>query len=711
MIVCYLIADWSGAVGGLGWVPGFSSGDFRVSALSLRLPSPRDPREPLISTVTVALILLAIPSPSIAMHFISRVLLSWTLFLFLVVQGLDDDNVIKTLLPFLPLILCAVASTYLVHDTILSRLPPHATSEIISSTSVDWAKPSPLVNSAAPITTLTTQGVIDRPEVSIWRGLFTGYALLAFMAVAISITLIARRSIRHTVTLNHPVLPPSQVEPAIRRPPTFSTAQRYGAARLGPKAQTTDFACPSYLPYGVLSKGPENETTAAALSQTLPDHTPVLAPPPAVDNDLHKSIESDQSFDETLPLLGWNFTTSSTFQEEDGDDVDHDVHDDDDEIWLDPEDDEQIQIKEVARGIVPFPSHVEDEAEAGEEVPPAPPVPARVQELIPTRGINPSIELRQPRATQEAIAFPSREDEKHQGPAPPTSTPAPTGAPRVRLGVPAAKPSPKIQSLKARPAQEGIPFPLRKDEDDEDQGVQQRRPSSARSPSRPRPRIPTGWRNPNTEVKQGLKPLPACVEEEEEEEDSSDQDRNPSSTSKPNRDASTSTTSTAVGTPTVAEVQNACEKRSAMKKKRNSKKKTATVSFVHFTEVRDVPKTICDVNARAGRFVSMQDEEGLEREYRLLKNLLGPEDEEVEENRWIPLESEEPELQPSLLSWNTVPQDGAGPLQDNAGPLQDDAAPEAPETINRSARLRKMFHKLSPLRFGKRLFKKKTGPL
>ncbi|KIO26083.1 hypothetical protein M407DRAFT_24641 [Tulasnella calospora MUT 4182] len=604
---------------------------------------------------------------------------------------------------------------------------PHATSETALSGSVRLAKPSGLLTTSAHITTRTplSAGVIARPEFSTWHGVFNESTTFAFIAAVLSIALIIRLLNRHTVGLDRPAAPSSPLNATITGLPSRLKARQHRTVRLAPKAQPNSFICASYLPYSSSSNGPESATTGA-FNQTFVDHIPVLASPPSFDNNPPKSTESNQSVDETLPLLGWNFTTSSIFQEED-DDVDHDEHDDE-EIWLDAEGDEQIQIKEVSRGIVPFPYHVGDEAEAGDDVVPAPTVPARIQELIPTslRGINPSIELLQPRATQEAIAFPSREDEKHQGPAPPTSTPAPTGAPRTRLRVPAAKPTPIIQSLKPQPAQEDLPLPSRKDkdenEDGEDQATQQGRPSVTRSPSRPRLRIPTGWRYPKIEVMQGLKPLPAChceardqktstgspeknsfshftvcLEEEEDEEDSPDQDRLPSSTSKPNHDTSTSTTSTAVETPTIAEVQNTCGKRSAMKKK-TSKKKTATVSFLHFTEVRNAPKTIWDQNARTGRFASMQKEEGLDRQYRLLKNLLGPEYEEVEENRWIPLESEEPELQPSLLSWNAVPQDDAA--------LE---APEAPEKINRSG-LRKMFTKLFPLRSGTRLFKEKTGP-
>ncbi|KIO26072.1 hypothetical protein M407DRAFT_24631 [Tulasnella calospora MUT 4182] len=632
------------------------------------------------------------------MKFISRVLLSWALFLFLVVQGLDDDNVIKTLASFAPLVLSVVATTYLVHDLILCQILPDPTSDTTSSSSVDWAQPSALVITRAPIATLTplSAGVIDKPEVSIWPGLFSEYTLLAFLAVAISVALIAWRSSRHTVALDHPALFPSQLEPTICRLPSSFTAHRCGTARLAPKAQPISFTCLSYLSYSPSQSGPES-TTTEALNQTLPNHGPVVTLPPPIEDDPPRSTESDQNIEQLLPLLRWNFTLSSAFEEEGDDDLDDDKED----LWFDTEDHETLQIKEVLRGVVPCPSRAEDDDDdAAQASIPAPNPGPCVQVLTPTGKLNPNIEFVQSRLTQGALAFPSCVGGKHENSAP-TATPTPQVAPRVRLRVPAAKPSPNIQSLKPRPAPEGIQFPLRedKDEDDKDQAIQPRCPSFVRppAPSRPLPPIPTGRRKPNIELMQRLKLLPACLEEEEEEEEEfSDQDRCPLSTSKPNHDESTSTgtstTSTAVETPTSSEAHTVSGKPSAMKKN-NTKKKTATVSFFHLIEVRDHPMTICDIKARCG-FVSEEEEQELDQEYLLLVNLVGSDDEEVEEVRWIPLASEEVESPPSLLSWNAKPQDGA-----------------AVEKINPSARLRKVFSKFPPLRSGKRLLEKKTGRL
>ncbi|KIO26068.1 hypothetical protein M407DRAFT_235822 [Tulasnella calospora MUT 4182] len=359
------------------------------------------------------------------------------------------------------------------HDTILPQPSADTLSQAFSSSAVSWAnlKPSTLVTSDAPASTLTplSLGAIDRPEVSNCPGAFDRLAPLGFLAIAIPIAIIVR-----TVASDHRAAPSSPQKTTISRFSSLFKARRYGAAGLFPKHQRTGFVSSPYLHH----------------------HAPVLAPPPRADDGPPLLPELDQTVDQLPPLLGWNFTTSSTFQDEDGCGVDHD-----DETWLDAEDNEPLRIKEVVCRIVPFPCRVEDEAEAGEDVAPAstpaPTVHARAREFIPTGEINLNIEFIEPRTTREAIAFPSREDEKHKDLAP-TSTPAPTGVPRVQLHrnrAPAAKPNPAIQSLEPRSTQEGILFPSREDENDEDQAIQQG-PSFTRppSPAASHPRTPASMK-------------------------------------------------------------------------------------------------------------------------------------------------------------------------------------------------------------------------
>ncbi|KAG8928976.1 hypothetical protein FRC01_005097 [Tulasnella sp. 417] len=99
------------------------------------------------------------------MHFISQVLVPCVLFIAFVVQTVGNDyNVIGTLVPFVPLILSAVASTYLVRHIILSqhstgvfshdRSPDHVNwaSSSALPTTIDWQENSPL-NPASSKTT------------------------------------------------------------------------------------------------------------------------------------------------------------------------------------------------------------------------------------------------------------------------------------------------------------------------------------------------------------------------------------------------------------------------------------------------------------------------------------------------------------------------------------------------------------------------------
>ncbi|KAG8934692.1 hypothetical protein FRC00_011873 [Tulasnella sp. 408] len=576
-----------------------------------------------------------------------------------------DVEVAQAILPFLPLLLSVAALTYLVQDMILSQPIPDASFQVIASNPIGWAKSGTLVTTSAPITALTPLGVgvIDRPRASAGSGIFGGNLPLEFLVSVISFALIVSFSSRRAVARHRPIS----------------------------ESQPTAFTCCSYVPSIPSTKKSENAATTATLLQILPGPGPVLAPPPPVEDDPTRSPESDQNTDQLPPLLGWNFTSSSAFEDEDDDDV---FDDDDDDLWWNADDNELIQIKEVARGVVAFPSPAEHEAEEDEGVvltsTPATTFGPGIRPLIPTGHLNPNIESLELGSNQEAIEFPSCGDEK-DGNTTPTSPPAPTRAPRIRLRVPTEQPEPKIELFQPRPGQNSIPFSSREDDDDDDeaQAVRQRRPSTTRAPapSRPLPPIPTVWWTSKVGYMQGPTPLPVCLEEEDKEEESLDQDQLRLPTSNPSPDTSTSSTSIAVKSPISASV-----KPSAMKTV-DGERKMATVSFLRFKELRDLPVTICGWKSRR-RFVSEEEEEELDAEHLALKNLLEPGVEEAEEITWLPMVHSEPQSQQSLLSGGAEPQNHA-----------------VVERASRGARLQKMLTKISPLRFGKRLFKKKTGPL
>ncbi|KAG9045264.1 hypothetical protein FS837_006724 [Tulasnella sp. UAMH 9824] len=512
------------------------------------------------------------------MNFISRLLRSWTFFLFLVIQRVNDSEVTKALLPFLPLILSVVATTCLIHDLILSQPLPHTTSQTTSSSSVNWPKSGAWVITGAPITTLTplSVGVLDRPQASTWSGALRGCAPLALLALAIFIALIAWFSSRHSVARDLPAPSLPLLTKNIRRLPSFSTVHQHSPTPLAPESQPTDFACPSSIP----SPG-ESETaaTTSPLHQALSyNQNPAPTPPSSAVDSPPRLPDPDQDGEPRLPLLGWSFTSSAVEDEDEEDEFDDD---DDDQLWWEAEDDQPIQIKEVARGVVPPPSRVEDEAEEGEDVAPTS-TPATtfgpgIRPLIPRGHLNPNIEALQVHPNQETIAFPSFGSEKDANTAP-TSTLLPAGASRGWLRVPNEKPKTNIELLQPRLGWRAIPYPSHEDEDDE--AARQRLPSFTRpsAPSRPLPPIPAPWRCPNVQRMLLRTPLPAWIEEEEEkEEDSPGQDRLPLSTSKPGREASTSTTSTAFESPANATFTNSPGKLSAVNK---------VVSFLHFTKGR-----------------------------------------------------------------------------------------------------------------------------
>ncbi|KAG8912775.1 hypothetical protein FRC00_003796 [Tulasnella sp. 408] len=612
------------------------------------------------------------------MQFISRLLLSWALFFFLLVQAVQDDSVVAVLLPvlWLPAILFVAALTYLVYDTIPSRISPNLSPKATILGRVNLPETIAPVAPAVQITPASPSvDVIDRAQVPTWHGFIVPLSQIDAREVPKPLQ---KASVPQRVSGTFP----SAIVPTLQRANVF---------------------CPTHSPYSRPSNDSESGTTFTTLNQTGPDHASAFALPPPVLNESPKSPQTHPNIDELLPLLEWNFTASSAFQDE----ADEDMFDEEEEEeqWWDTEDDQPIQVKEVARSVVPFPSHVDDDFEEGEGAVVsststwAPTSGLSSRPLIPTGRLNPNIESLQLRPNQESIQFPLCDDDDDEDIAPP-STPAPTGAHRARLRVPAQKPDASVQLHLHGAAQGAIQVRSYKDkdEDGEDRIIRERHSSVTRprAPSRPVLPIPIGRHNTRIELTQGITPLPTWVEEEEEEEeeDSSTQDRHPSSTSntKPNRDASTSTTSTAVEAPIDSSTPNACGKPSAMKKL-GAPSKMATVSWLHSVETRDLPVTICDRKARS-RFVSEEEEKELDEEYLTQKNIAALGDEEAEETDCAPFERGELSCQQSLLSWNAEPQENM-----------------ASKRVERGGQLRKVFAKVSPIRVGKRLFKKRTGPL
>ncbi|KAG8908107.1 hypothetical protein FRC01_007501, partial [Tulasnella sp. 417] len=527
------------------------------------------------------------------MKFISRVLVSWTLFVFLVVQSVDEDNVVVALLPFLPLVLSVAVFTYLVRDIILSQPLPGAYSDAGVSNYLGWASPSALVTAGAPITTPTTPylGTIDKPGNSSWWDIVSGHGALAFLAGAVSTALILCFLNRDPSVRDRSTTPSSPLKPTIRGPPSFSAAHRNGTtARLVPEGQATPSTCPSHQPRSLSPARPDSGATTGTPNRTLRKPASVLAPPQPVQSSPLQSAEQQRGVDRLLPPLRSRVILSSAFGGGDGDDV---IKEEKEELWVDAEEDQQLQPKEVAHRVLPLPSGMDDsdEDEEGEAAISAT-TGLGLRRFIPTGAPNPSIKVLNLRPAQAAITPPSCGDEKDEITAA-ASTLAPTGASRLQSHVPAERPTPSINSFRPRPLQGGIRFQLREGKGEQGLAAQQRRPPSGRppAPSRPLPPLPTDWQNPKGKPKPAPMPLLARVEEEEdvedeEDEDGSGQDRHALSTPEPEHDASASTSSTAIETPISPAVYNPCRKPSAMKKKGNVPK-TAAVSFSHFIGMRE----------------------------------------------------------------------------------------------------------------------------
>ncbi|KAG8904408.1 hypothetical protein FRC01_008737, partial [Tulasnella sp. 417] len=528
------------------------------------------------------------------MKFISRVLVSWTLFVFLVVQSVDEDNVVIALLPFLPLILSVAVFTYLVRDVILSQPLPGGYSDAGVSNYLGWASPSAVVTAGAPITTPSPpySGTIDKPEDSSWWDIVSGHGALAFLAGAVSTALILCFLNRDPSVRDRHTIPTSPLKPTIRRPPSFSTAHGNGTARLVPESQATPSTCPPHQPRSLSPARPDSGATTGIQNRTLRKPASVLGPPQPVQSSPLQSAEQQRGVDRLLPPLTSRLILSSAFGEGDGDDV---IEEEREELWVDAEEDQQLQPKEVARRILPLPSGMDDsdEDEEGEAAISAT-TGLGLRRFIPTGAPNPSIKVLNLRPAQAAITPPSCGDGKDEITAA-ASTLAPTGVSRLQSHVPAERPTPSINPFRPRPLQGGTRFQLREGKGQQGLATQQRHPTSGRppAPSRPLPPLPTDWQNQKGKPKPAPTPLLAHVEEEEEEEEEEDEDedrlgqgRHSLSTPEPEHDASASTSSTAIETPISPAVYNPCKKPSAMKKKGNVPK-AAAVSFSHFIGMRE----------------------------------------------------------------------------------------------------------------------------
>ncbi|KIO26074.1 hypothetical protein M407DRAFT_24633 [Tulasnella calospora MUT 4182] len=370
------------------------------------------------------------------MPFISRALLSWTLFLFLVVQGSDDDNVIQTLLPFLPLILGVVATTYLVQGIILPQ-PDTFPQAFSSGVNLANLKPSALVTTDPPASTLSTlsSGAIDRPQaVSNWP-VDRSLGQLGFLAIAIAIAIVV-----HTIASDHRATPSYPFKPTISRLLNCFKALWRSAVRLVSATRHTDLTPPPLSPYGPRPRRSECGTTAADSTQALSQRLPALSRPTSGEYGLSNSPASQCNVNQLRPHLVQKPALLPSAEEKDADD--------DEETWADAEDHESIQEKAVTQGYAAF-----------------------ARPLIPSGNLNPNIELLQLHPGQGTVPFPSFADEDDQGhhhPAPhrPSSTRPRVPSSRARSSTRSSR-RPRDIKIVRRLAFAPLPVILEEDEEKE----------------------------------------------------------------------------------------------------------------------------------------------------------------------------------------------------------------------------------------------------
>ncbi|KAG9041584.1 hypothetical protein FS837_012048 [Tulasnella sp. UAMH 9824] len=341
------------------------------------------------------------------MNFICRILLSWMLFICLVVPTTCDVGVIKTLLAFIPLLLCAVTTTYLVQDIIRAQSSPDTYFEFEATLydSVYWVQSSALATADAPTLTALSSGAIDRPGLPTWYSLFGRLPASAFLAVPFAIAIGAWLWNYHTAVSDRPTTPFHPLNPKPSRLLNVFKACRYDAAPLEPATPPTTFSRPSPTPCWPPSNRSDHGTTTADLTRIFPDRLPALALLPQVENGPSTPSAPQCNVSLHRPHLANQVAVFPTIEEED---------DDDEEIRSDAEDHERVQVKALTQGYAFDPSRLgcgDEEMRNGAQTSTSASTETPLSRpLIPFGQLNPNIELLQ----LDAVPFPSFSDDDDQ---------------------------------------------------------------------------------------------------------------------------------------------------------------------------------------------------------------------------------------------------------------------------------------------------------